>query len=74
MHWGRPRSRSVFTSVETLESIEEIHVARLAGNHDQYIALSRTTRILQRRDKERYVRGLSQDVSCHLNTNDLRSA
>ena len=30
----RPRSRSGFTSVETLESIEESRTARLAGVHD----------------------------------------
>ena len=29
----RPRSRSGFTSVETLESIEESRAARLAGDH-----------------------------------------
>ena len=57
----RPRSRSGFTSVETLESIES-RAARLAGNHDQYRALSRRTRTLLRRDKERYVRGLAEDV------------
>ena len=68
----RPRSRSGFTSVETLESIEESRAARLAGDHDQYRALSCRTRTLLRRDKERYVRGLAQDVECHLNTNDLR--
>ena len=31
----RPRSRSGFTSVETLESIEENHAARLAVDHDK---------------------------------------
>ena len=31
-----PRSRSGFTSVETLESIKESRAARLAGDHDQY--------------------------------------
>ena len=55
----RPRLRSGFTSVETLESIEESRAARLAGDQDQYNrALSRRTRTLLRRDKERYVRGL----------------
>ena len=49
----RPRSWSGLTSVETLESIEESRAARLAGNHDQYRALSRRTRALLRRDKER---------------------
>ena len=74
MHWERPRSRSGFTSVETLESIEERRAARLARNHDQYRALSRRTRTLLERDKERYVRGLAEDVECHLNANDLRPA
>ena len=45
----RPRSRSGFTSVETLESIEERRAARLAGDQDQYRALSRRTRTLLRR-------------------------
>ena len=40
----RPRSQSGFTSVKTLESIEERRAARLAGDHDQYRALSRRTR------------------------------
>ena len=61
--------------METLESIEESRAARLAGNHDhQYRALSRRTGALLRRDKERYVRGLAEDVVCHLNANDLRPA
>ena len=67
-----PRSQSGFTSVETLESIGQSYVARFAGNHDQYRALSRRT--LLRRDKERYVMGLTEDVECHLNANDLRPA
>ena len=35
-------------------------------NCDQYRVLSHRTRALMRRDKERYVRGLSEDVKCHL--------
>ena len=35
-----PRLWRGFTSVETLESIEESCAARLAGNHDQYRALT----------------------------------
>ena len=70
----RPRPRSGFTWVETLESIEESRTARLAGDHDQYRALSGRTRTLLRRDKERYVRVLTEDVECHLNANDLRPA
>ena len=58
----RPRSRSGFIPVETLESIEESRAARLAGDYDQYRALSRKTWGLLRRDKERYVRGLTEDV------------
>ena len=67
-------SRSGFTSVETLQSIEKSLTARLAGDHDQYRALSRWTRTLLRRDKERYGRGLAEDVESHLNANDLRPA
>ena len=70
----RPRSRSGFTSVETLECIEESCAARFAGEHDQYKALSRRTKPLLRRNKERYVRGLPEDAECHLNANDLRPA
>ena len=36
----RPRSRSGFTSIETLESIEESRAARLAGDHDQYSSVT----------------------------------
>ena len=70
----RPRSRGGFASAETLDSIEESRAARLAGNRDQYRALSRRTRTLLRRDKERYVRSLAEDVEGHLNANDLRPA
>ena len=31
-----PRARSGFTSIDTLESIEESRAARLAEDHDQY--------------------------------------
>ena len=53
----RLRSRSGFTSVQTLESIEKSRAAKLDESQDQYRALSRRTRTLLRRDKERYVRG-----------------
>ncbi|KAG0728434.1 hypothetical protein GWK47_032467 [Chionoecetes opilio] len=58
----------------TLEKIEESRTARLAGNQDQHRALSRRTRTLLGRDKERYVRNLAEDVEGHLNANDLRPA
>ena len=70
----RLRSRSGLVLVETLESIEENSAGKLSGNHDQYKALSRRTRTLLGRDKERYVKHLAEDVECHLNANDLRSA
>ena len=60
--------------METLASIEESSVVRLVGSHDQYRALSRRTRTLLKRDKERYVRGLAEDVDCHLNANYPRPA
>ena len=53
--------------METRESIEENRAARLAGNHEQYRPLSCRIRTLLRRDKERYARGLAEDVECHLN-------
>ncbi|KAG0723422.1 Transposon TX1 uncharacterized protein [Chionoecetes opilio] len=70
----RPRSRRGFVSTETLEKIEESRAARLAGNRDQHRALSRRTRTLLGRDKERHVRSLAEDVEGHLNANDLRPA
>ncbi|KAG0720739.1 hypothetical protein GWK47_047875 [Chionoecetes opilio] len=54
-----PRSRRGFVSTETLEKIEESRAARLAGNRDQHRALSRRTRTLLRRDKERLRRSWS---------------
>ena len=54
--------------------MRESRAARLAGNHEQYRALSRRTRTLLRRDKERYIWGLTEDVECYLNANDLRPA
>ncbi|XP_050735881.1 uncharacterized protein LOC127008208 [Eriocheir sinensis] len=69
-----PRSRSGFASMETLENIEESRGARLAGNRDQYRVLSCRTSALLRRDKERYVRGLAEEVEGHLNANDHQPA
>ena len=57
-----------------LDSIEKNHAVRLAGNQDQYRALSRRTRTLLRRDKEKYVRSLAEDVEGYLNANDLKLA
>ena len=70
----RPRSRSGFASEEALECIEESRTARLAGNRDRHRALARRTRTLLRRDKERYVRDLAEEVEGNLNTNNLRPA
>ena len=67
-----PRSRSGFTSVETLESIEESRAARLDGNRNQYKPLSHRTRNFLRIDKERNIRSLVEDVECHLKGNDLK--
>ena len=41
----RLRPQNVFALVETLESIEESHTARLAGNRDKYKALSHRTEL-----------------------------
>ena len=71
---GRPRSRAGFASAETLDGIEKNRAARLAWNRDQYRALSRRTRTLLRRDKERYVRNLAEDIEGHLNSDDLKPA
>ena len=69
---GRPRSRGVFASAETLDSIEQTRAIGLAGNRDQYRALPRRTRTLLKRDKERYVRILAENIEGHLNANDLK--
>ena len=69
-----PRSWSGFTSVETLNRIEEIRIARLAVDHDQYRALSRRTRIFLRRNNDRYLSDVAEDIECHLNATDLRPA
>ena len=65
----RSRSRGGFVSVETLDSIAKSYAARLAGNQNQYRALSRRIRTLLRRDEKRYVRSLAEDVEDHLNAN-----
>lgn len=70
----RPRSRSGITSGETLETIEASRAARLAGKTDLYRTLSRRTRALLRRDKERHVRELVEDVEGCLNANNLQPA
>ena len=58
--------------MEMLDSIEKSRAARLAGSWDQYRVLSHRTKTLLRRDKERYVRSLAEDVEGHLNANDLK--
>ena len=68
-----PRSQRGLDSLETLNSIEKSHAVRLAGNRDQYIAMSLWTRTLLR-DKEKYVRSLAENVEGHLNANDFKSA
>ncbi len=70
----RPRSRGGFVSAETLENIEESRAARLAGNLDTYRSLSRRTRTLLRRDKERYVRDLTEEAKGNLNSIYLKPA
>lgn len=54
--------RSGGSSRKTLENIEESRAARLVGDSERYRNLSRRTRIPLRRDKERYVRGLDEEV------------
>ncbi len=70
----RPRSRGGFVSEETLENIEESRAARLAENLDAYRSLSHRTRTLLRRDKERHVRDLTEEVKGNLNANHLGPA
>ena len=72
--WEHPVSQSDFTLVEMLDILEKSRSVRLAGNRDQYMTLSRKTRTLLKRDKERYVRSLADNVEGHLNANDFRPA
>ena len=59
---------------QTLDSIGKSRVSRLSGSRDQYRALSRRTRPFLRRDQERYVRTLAEDIEDHLNDNNLKPA
>lgn len=72
------RERSRFTgrvtSRETLEIIEGSHAASLAGDSDQYRTLLLETRILLRRETERYGRCLAEDVESLLNVIYLKLA
>ena len=70
----QPKSRNGFASPETVETIGRSRAARLAGNRDQYRTLSRKTRACLRRDKERYVRGIAEEVEENFIVNDLRPA
>ena len=70
----RPRSRSGVASEDTLRNIEESRAARLAGDLDHYRTLARRTRALLRRDKERYVRELAENVEGCFDANNLRPA
>lgn len=54
--------RRVLVLGETHYHIEKGCAARLAGNRDQYKALSHTIRGLLWRDKKRYVRSFAEDV------------
>ena len=70
----RPRSRSGVASEDTLRNIEESRAARLVGDLDQYRTSARRTRALLRRDKERYVRELAENVEGCFDANNLRPA
>lgn len=59
---------------ETLASNTENRSVRLTGSRDQYRTLSCTTKALLRKDNERYVKGLAEDIESHLHGNDLRPA
>lgn len=65
-----PRSRGGFVWAETLECAEESSTEMLAWNRDQYRALARRTKTLVRRDRDRYVRSLAEEVEGQLNAND----
>ena len=71
---ARPRSRRGFVTRETLDLIEESRTARLAGNRRQHRNLTRSTRASLRRDKERYVRDIAEQVEGHFSANDLSPA
>ena len=54
-----------------MDSIEESRTAKLT---DQYRPLPSRSRALQRKYKEKYVKGLAADVVSHLNANVLSLA
>lgn len=63
---------STLESTDSWKNIEESHAAKLAKN--SVMQDSHKTRTILKRDKERYVRGLTNDVKGCLNTNALRPA
>ena len=71
---ARPRSRRSFITGEMLNIVEESRAARLAGNLRQHRNLTRSAKALLRRDKERYVRGIAEQVEGHFRANDLSPA
>lgn len=60
--------------MEMLDCVEESCSAGLAGNRDQYRALAHRARTFLRKDKERNVMGLAEEVEDCLNANDLHPA
>ena len=63
--------RGAFVLQETLDLVEESRAARLAGDRGQHRTLSRRARASLRRDKERYVRGIVEEVEGNLAIGDL---
>ena len=71
---SRPRRRRWGISEETLNTVELSRAARLDGDHVLHRQLSRSARASLRKDKERYVRGIAEELEGHFQKNDLRPA
>ena len=54
--------------------MEESCAARLDGNLEWHRNLTHSARALPSRDKERYVRGVAEEVKSHFRANDLSPA
>lgn len=54
-----------------LESIKNADAGKLIGNQDCYRVLSNRNKAPLRRDMERYVRSLPEDIESNIKANDL---
>ena len=70
----RPCRRGRGILDKSLNTMEMSHAARLNGNHVLHRELSCSARPPLRVDKERYVRGIVEQLEGHVAQNDIRPA